>query len=167
MVHSTKQLAHDENTGLVVMCNLHLTQYVLCLFNAWVTNAWHKVTQVNKFYMVASNICGSFVQNLRPFTLLTARILKWLLDLGNVLDHWYNELQRYTVCSVARFAAVDLYLQQVAFKASGIFCIRAASSYLIDTVIFTDDDSVFTINSFTLLRYFFVQLQNCNINNLL
>jgi len=39
IVHSTKQLAHDENTGLVVMCNLHLTQNVIYLFNAWVTNA--------------------------------------------------------------------------------------------------------------------------------
>jgi len=78
-------LAHDEITGLV-MCNLHLTQYVICLFNAWVTNAWYKVTQVSKFGMVASNICGSSVQNLHPVTLLTSGILKWLLDLGNVLD---------------------------------------------------------------------------------
>lgn len=58
----------------------------------------------------------------------------------------YNELQRYTICSVARFAAVDLYLQQVAFKASGIFCVRAASSYLIDIVIFTDDGAAVIIN---------------------
>ena len=54
---------------------------------------------------------------------------------------WTTDITNYKD-SVARFAAVDLYLQQVAFKASGIFCIRAASSYLIDTVIFTDDDSV-------------------------
>jgi hypothetical protein len=47
---------------------------------------------------------------------------------------------------VARFAAVDLYLQQVAFKASGIFCVRAASSYLIDIVIFTDDGAAVIIN---------------------
>jgi hypothetical protein len=35
----------------------------------------------------------------------------------------------------------------MAFKASGVFCIRAASlSYLVDIVIFTVDDSAFIIN---------------------
>jgi len=64
---------------------------------------------------------------------------------------------------VARFAAVDFYLQQVAFKASGIFCIRAGSSYLIDIVIFTDDDSAFIINSFTLLRYFLCRYRTATL----
>jgi hypothetical protein len=37
-------------------------------------------TQVTKFFMVMSNICGSLLWKLLHATILAARILEWLID---------------------------------------------------------------------------------------
>ena len=81
---------------LIVVCRLHCSLGIMSRGNKSCAQA----TVATKFCMVASNICGSVVWNLSDFTLLSLRILRWLLNFWKIfasLIMRMYEIHKYSI----------------------------------------------------------------------
>lgn len=73
------------------------------------TKSWVSGCNCDKFHMVATNVCGSWLWNLLHFTLLASRIFK-VLEICAPLDYTVSHSARTNSLQQSPFCEVDISL---------------------------------------------------------